>query len=96
MAFLLRRLDVVKVVDPREQKSASAVFFGARGTREDEAGKHVTYQIVGEDETDAKGGRISLASPMGQALIKRKLGEWVTVRRPAGEIDVRIVEINYG
>lgn len=93
--FLQRRLDSSTVVDPREQKDHSRVFFGATLVLEDEDGKKTTYQLVGADETDARGGRISVDSPLGRALLGRPLGASVTVLRPLGEVEVTIIEIRY-
>ena len=93
--FLQRRLDNSRVVDPREQKDQSRVYFGATLLLEDEDGKRSAYQLVGADETDARGGRISVDSPLGRALLGKALGASVTVRRPRGEVDVTIVEIRY-
>jgi transcription elongation factor GreB len=93
--FLQRRLDLSTVVDPREQKDDTRVFFGATLALEDEDGKRSTYQLVGADETDARGGRISVDSPLGRALLGKQLGAAVTVRRPLGEVEVTIVEIRY-
>jgi transcription elongation factor GreB len=93
--FLQRRLDTSTVVDPREQQDLSSVYFGATLVLEDEDGKRTTYQLVGADETDAKGGRISVESPVGRALLGKALGASVTVVRPRGEVEVTIVEIRY-
>jgi transcription elongation factor GreB len=93
--FLQRRLDNSTVVDPREQKDHSRVFFGATLALEDEDGKRTTYQLVGADETDARGGRISVDSPLGRALLGKPRGASVTVVRPRGEVEVTIVEIRY-
>jgi transcription elongation factor GreB len=93
--FLQRRLDSSTVVDPREQKDLSHVYFGATLVLEDEEGKRTGYQLVGADETDARGGRISVDSPLGRALLGKRLGASVTVSRPRGEVDVTIVEIKY-
>ena len=51
----------------------------------DEGEKPITYQIVGETEADAKGGRISYASPLGRALIGRSRGDEVEVSTPGGD-----------
>jgi transcription elongation factor GreB len=83
------------VVDPREQKDDSRVFFGATLVLEDEDGKQTRYQLVGADETDARGGRISVDSPLGRALLGKPRGASVTVLRPRGEVEVTIVEIRY-
>jgi len=93
--FLQRRLDASTVVDPREQKDDSRVFFGATLVLEDEDGKQTRYQLVGADETDARGGRISVDSPLGRALLGKPRGASVTVLRPRGEVEVTIVEIRY-
>jgi len=94
--FLQARLDKLKVVDPRENWGKTQVFFGATVVIEDENGKRATYQIVGEDEIDAKGGRISVNGPMGRTLLKKHKGDVVVVVRPAGEVEVTIKEVRYG
>ncbi len=93
--FLQRRLDHSTVVDPREQKDPTRVYFGATLVLEDEDGKRAAYQLVGADETDARGGRISVDSPLGRALLGKQLGALVTVVRPRGEVEVTIIEIRY-
>lgn len=92
--FLQKRLDSLEVVDPRKQ-SGKTVFFGATVEVEDEDGRRKRYQIVGEDESDPARGRISYLSPVGRALLKRKVGELVTVRRPAGDVELEITAIAY-
>ncbi len=52
-----------------------------------------TYVIVGTTETDPALGRISNESPMGQALLNRKVGDKVGIQTPAGEISFRIVRV---
>lgn len=93
--FLQKRLDTSTIVDPSEQTDRSKVFFGATVVLEDEDGKKVTYQVVGPDEIDTKGGRISVDSPIGRALLGKRKGEEVTVRRPVGEIELTVLEIRY-
>ena len=93
--FLQSRLDSSTVVDPREQTDRSRVYFGATLLLEDEEGKRISYQVVGPDETDTRGGRISVESPLGRALLGKNLGDAVTVMRPRGETEVTIIEIRY-
>ncbi len=95
MRYIKRRLDHLTVVDPAEQKDASRVYFGATVVLEDEDGKRSTYQLVGPDETDTVGGRISIDSPIGKALLGRQKGDSVTVLRPRGEIELTIFQIKY-
>ena len=93
--FLQRRLDTSTVVDPVEQQDRGKVYFGATVTLEDEEGAKVTYQIVGADEIDTKGGRISVESPVGRALLGKKVGDAVYVMRPRGEAELTVLEIRY-
>lgn len=95
LRFLQRRLDSSTVVDPAEQEDRTKVYFGATVTLEDEDGGTMRYQIVGPDEIDARGGRISVDSPIGKALVGRRVGDAVTVHRPRGEIELTVVTIEY-
>ncbi len=53
-----------------------------------------TYHIVGPLEADPAKGKISHESPLGEALMGRKVGDKVKVQAPVGEIEFRIVEIS--
>jgi transcription elongation factor GreA len=78
------KLARAQVIDPRDL-SGDKVVFGATVTLMDEDDKPVTYQIVGQTEANAKGGRISYNSPLGRALIGRKLDDEVEVTVPSGD-----------
>ncbi len=93
--FLSKRLDAAVVVRDEERKPSDVVRFGASVEVVDENGKRSRYQIVGPDEADPGAGRISFESPLGRSLMKRKCGESVLVRRPAGEIELEIVAVDY-
>jgi transcription elongation factor GreB len=80
--FLTKRLETAVVVAP-EERADGRVFFGATIDVEDEEGATATYQIVGEDETDPKAGRISWRSPLGRALLNKREGDAATFRKPA-------------
>jgi len=81
------------VVKPDEVRT-DQVFFGATVEVEDEDGKTSRYMLVGADEADPAKGRLSWKSPIGRALLKRKVGDVVTVQRPAGEIELEIKKIS--
>ena len=95
LRYLAKRLDTAVLVDPREQRG-DKVFFGATVDLEDENGARSTYVIVGEDETNSAAGRISWRSPVGRALLGKRAGEVVLVRRPAGEVEIEILAVRYG
>jgi transcription elongation factor GreB len=92
--FLTQRLDAAVVVRP-EELGGDVVRFGAVVVVADEDGQHKTYRLVGPDESDPTSGKLSFQSPMGQALMKRRVGDVVTVKRPAGEIELEIISLSY-
>ena len=55
----------------------------------------ITYQIVGEDETDIDKGKISCHSPIARALMGNEEGDEITVKAPKGDILYEIVEVQY-
>jgi len=72
------------------------VLFGAFVDVEDEDGKAATWQIVGVDETDPGQGKISWNSPLGRALLNKREGAAVNVKRPTGEtVEYTIVAVRY-
>ena len=82
------------VIDPKTL-SGDKVVFGATVGLLDEDDKPVTYQIVGQTEADAKRGRISYSSPLGRALIGRRLDEEVEVTTPSGDKYYTIAKVEF-
>src|SRR5690606_4479333 len=72
LRFLAKRLEVLKIVRPHPSHEG-AVFFGAFVTVEDDEGVEHRYQIVGADEFDANAGKISVSSPVGSALLGKRV-----------------------
>jgi transcription elongation factor GreB len=93
--FLTKRLDAVTVVEPSSEQKGR-VFFGAWITIEDEDGKESTYRIVGTDELDLAARKISVKSPVAQALLGKSEGDTVLVQRPKGPTEVTIIKVWYG
>lgn len=94
MRFLTYRLKDAVVVDPKQQRG-DKIFFGATVDVEDEDGARATYRIVGEDESDSAIGDISYKSPIGRALLGKRVDDAITVRRPSGEVELTILAFRY-
>ena len=94
---LQKQLESYEVVDPAARPRTDRVFFGATVTVQDEDGAEATYRIVGGDELDESlgPGRISYEAPLGRALLGKREGDAVTVRRPAGEAELIIVKVEW-
>ena len=57
--------------------------------------QEITYQIVGDDESDIKSGKISVNTPIARGLIGKEEGDEVIIKTPKGEIEYEIVEVLY-
>lgn len=89
------KLADARVIDISKIPPQGKVIFGATVTLADaDSGAGVRYQIVGEDEADSKAGKISITSPIAQALIGKQEGAEARVRTPKGEViyEVEAVE----
>ncbi|MBK6298069.1 MAG: transcription elongation factor GreA [Sphingomonadales bacterium] len=78
------KLSRAMIIDP-STLSGDKIVFGATVTLLDENEKPIKYQIVGQPEADAKTGKISYNSPLGRALIGRKVDDEVEVTVPSGD-----------
>jgi transcription elongation factor GreB len=94
---LQKQLESYEVVDPSTRPRTDRAFFGATVTVEDEEGNETTYQIVGGDELDDSlgEGRISYEAPLGKALLGKREGDSVRVSRPAGEVELMVVKVEW-
>lgn len=84
IADLEDRVARAQIIDP-SSLSGDRIVFGATVTLLDDDEKPVRYQIVGPYEADAKVGRISYNSPLGKALISRKVDDEIEVTVPSGD-----------
>lgn len=92
--FLRKRLDGMVIVD-QPPADRSKVYFGAWVTVEAADGAQSHYRVVGPDEFDREPGYISMDSPLGRALLRRRLDDEITVELPDGSRTLVIVEIDY-
>jgi transcription elongation GreA/GreB family factor len=84
----------IEVAPPAANKR-KRVAFGATVEARDEDGKTLRVRIVGQDEAEPLKGALSYTSPFAQALLEHRVGETVTVQRPAGPTQLHIVAIEY-
>jgi transcription elongation factor GreB len=92
--FLAKRLEDVEVVQSPENPD-DAVRFGAWVEVEDEDGEVHEYRIVGADEFDPSRGWISMDSPVGRALLGKRIDDEVTVKAPKGDSVLVVLGIRY-
>jgi transcription elongation factor GreA len=95
MAMLDDRIARAQVIDTTGM-DADKVSFGATVKLSDvETDDEVVYTLVGEEEADAKQGRISVTSPVAQALMAKQVGDDVSVKVPKGIREFEVLEIRF-
>jgi transcription elongation factor GreA len=89
------KLARAQVIDPASQ-SSDRVLFGATVLLCDtETSEEIRYTIVGEDESDASRGLISVTSPVARALMGKAVDDEVKVQVPKGTREFEILEISF-
>jgi transcription elongation factor GreA len=96
IAEIESKLSTAEVIDTAALTNNGKVIFGATVDLEDQDdGKRIAYQIVGEDEADIRAGRISVTSPIARALVGKSAGDVVDVAAPGGTRSYEIVKVRY-
>jgi len=95
LQLLINRIAEAKVVDLKEQPQ-NEIRFGATVTLKTEVSGNIRiFQIVGVDEADIAKNKISFISPLAKALINKKAGDRITLKRERDEIVFEIMDIAY-
>jgi transcription elongation factor GreB len=95
LQLLNTRIAEARIVEPEEQQK-NEVTFGAMVTLKNAtSGKIQTFQITGVDEADIARGKVSFISPVARALINKKVGERITLKRDRADIVFEVIDISY-
>lgn len=90
------KLSAAQVIDVTSIENTGKVIFGTTVKLLNvETDEQVTYKIVGEDEADIKGGKISISSPIARALVGKSEGDVVAIRVPSGTVEYEIEEVEH-
>ncbi len=85
-----------QLIDVATLNAGTRVVFGATVDLEDaESGDRVSYQIVGDLESDIKQRKISISSPISRAMIGKHEGDTITIEAPGGSREYDIVGVRY-
>jgi len=96
IAEIESKLSNAQVIDPLTLNAEGRCVVGATVEIEDmDEGGVITYQIVGDDEADIKGGKISVSSPIARALIGKSAGDVAEVMAPAGMRSYEVLDVQY-
>ena len=90
------KLSNAQVIDITRIPESGKVIFGTTVELMNlDSDEETTYQIVGDDESDIKLGKISVYSPIARALIGKEVGDIVVVNTPNGEAEYEICGVRH-
>jgi len=91
---LEEKLANARIIDESKIDTESVQIMNKIKIRNKSNNTVLQYMIVSETEADLKAGKLSISTPIAQALLGKKLGDKVTVKVPSGEVEYEIVEIS--
>ena len=89
------KLAEARIIDTANLSGDTIVFGATVVLLETESNQEKRYTLVGQDEADLKDGKISVQSPVGRALIGRRVGDQVQVTTPARVVEYEILQIRF-
>ncbi len=92
---LERKLADARIVETANRTSETVVFGATVQLIEMESQQKKQYMLVGQDEADLKNGKISVQSPVGKALIGKRVGDQVEVTTPAKIVEYEVIAIRF-
>lgn len=95
IADIQSKLANAEVVDPSQLQSDRIIFGAVVELEDQDTSERVTYQIVGEDESDVKAGKISVFSPLARSIIGKAKGDIVELRSPKGEKEFEVLNFYF-
>jgi transcription elongation factor GreA len=92
---LQAKLADARIIETAGRISDTIVFGATVLVIEQESQSKREYTLVGQDEADMKVNRISIQSPVGKALIGKRVGDFVEVKTPVKMVEYEVVEIRF-
>lgn len=94
IAQLKDTIATCRVIDESQIDTSKVQMLNRVTIRNTKTGATMTYTLVSETEANFKEGKLSINTPIAQALVGRRLGEKVMVKVPAGEMEFEIMDIS--
>ena len=90
------KLSGCQIIDVTKIEPTGKVIFGTTVTMLNlDTDKSVTYQIVGDDESNVSAGKISVSSPIARAMMGKAEGDEIVVKAPAGDVEYEIEKVEH-
>ena len=89
------KLADARIIENTNRTSETVVFGATVGLLETQSNQKKQYTLVGQDEADLKDRKISVQSPVGRALIGKRVGDLVEVTTPAKVVEYEVLNIRF-
>jgi len=89
------KLADARIIENTNRTSETIIFGATVGLLETQSNQKKQYTLVGQDEADLKDGKISVQSPVGRALIGKRVGDLVEVTKPAKVVEYEVLNIRF-
>ncbi len=90
------RLSRASILDPSKLPHDSVAIGASVTVKDTKSGDKEMFHLVGEGEGDPMNDKISVMTPIGQALLGHKVGDTVEAEVPVGKLKFKILKIEYG
>jgi len=87
-------LSKARIIESRDLPNDKIYILTNVTLQDTKTKEKMTYTLVSNEEADFDDGKISVSSPIGKALLGRKIGDVVEINVPAGELEYKILEIS--
>ena len=84
-----------EIIDVKSLEGDDIKFGATVQIEDDDSGEIVTYQIVGEYESDIKNNKLSVSSPLARGLINKSVEDVVEINSPKGQKSYTIKSVKY-
>ena len=95
IADLESAISRAEVIDVKSLEGKDIKFGATVKIEDDDSGEIVTYQIVGEYESDIKNNKLSVSSPLARGLINKSVDDVVEINSPKGQKSYTIKSVKY-
>ena len=96
IAQLKAQLADTKILDASRVKTDEVSILSKVELKMVKTGTKMTYTIVSDGEANIRENKISVTTPIAKGLLGHKVGDIVTVKVPAGDIDLEVISISVG
>ncbi|MBP5380643.1 MAG: transcription elongation factor GreA [Bacteroidaceae bacterium] len=95
IALLKQTILDAKIIDTKNMDTSSVQILCTVGLKNTKNGMQMKYTIVSETEANLREGKISVGTPIAQGLLGKKVGDIVSIKVPAGTVELEITSISF-